>query len=117
MDSKKLSRLRRARKSRATIRELNYVRLSVHKTNKHLYAQIIQSFESGDKVLASASTSQKGDTKLKKNLEAAAIIGRSIAEQAKEKGIERVAFDRSGNRYHGRIKQIAESAREAGLQF
>ena len=117
MESKKLSRLRRARKTRAAIRELGYVRLSVHKTNKHLYAQIIQSFESGDKVLASASTVQKSDTKLKKNLESAAVIGRSIAEQAQAKGIEKVAFDRSGNKYHGRVKQIAESAREAGLQF
>lgn len=117
MDSKRSSRLRRARKARALIRELGYVRLSVHKTNKHLYAQIIQSFESGDKILASASTAQKSETSLKNNIEAAVVIGRSIAEQAQAKGIEKVAFDRSGNKYHGRIKQIADSAREAGLQF
>jgi large subunit ribosomal protein L18 len=112
------SRLRRARKTRAKIAELKVTRLCVHRSNGHIYAQIIA--ESGDKVLASASTLE---TEVRKNLAnggnvaAAAIIGKRIAEKAKKAGVTTVAFDRSGYKYHGRIKALAEAARENGLSF
>ncbi len=112
------SRLRRARKTRAKIAELKVNRLCVHRSNGHIYAQIIA--ESGDKVLASASTLE---TEVRKNLAnggnvaAAAIIGKRIAEKAKKAGVTTVAFDRSGYKYHGRIKALAEAARENGLSF
>lgn len=112
------SRLRRARKTRAKIAELKVTRLSVHRTNTHIYAQIIA--ESGDKVLASASTLEAEVRKSVKNggnVDAAAVIGKRIAEKAKAAGITSVAFDRSGYKYHGRIKALAEAARENGLSF
>ena len=112
------NRLRRARKTRAKIAELKVTRLSVHRTNTHIYAQIIA--ETGDKVLASASTLEVDVRKKVKNggnVEAAAAIGKLIAEKAKKAGITTVAFDRSGYKYHGRIKALADAARENGLSF
>jgi large subunit ribosomal protein L18 len=112
------SRLRRARKTRAKIAELKVTRLSVHRTNTHIYAQIIA--ETGDKVIASASTVEADVRKSLKNggnVEAAAVIGKRIAEKAKAAGITTVAFDRSGYKYHGRIKALADAARENGLSF
>jgi large subunit ribosomal protein L18 len=115
---KKSSRIRRARKTRAKIRELGVDRLSIYRTPRHTYAQII-SGESG-KVVATASTLNKDiqkDLKYTGNIEAAAAIGKAIAEKAKSAGIESVAFDRSGFKYHGRVKALADAAREAGLKF
>ena len=112
------NRLRRARKTRAKIAELKVTRLSVHRTNTHIYAQIIA--ETGDKVLASASTVEADVRKIVKNggnVVAAAAIGKLIAEKAKKAGITTVAFDRSGYKYHGRIKALADAARENGLSF
>ena len=111
-------RLRRALRGRVKIKELAAVRLSVHRTPRHIYAQIIA--PEGDKVLVSASTLQKdvrGELKTTGNIEAAKAVGRIIAERAKEKGIAKVAFDRSGFMYHGRVKALADAAREAGLEF
>ena len=112
------SRLRRARKTRAKIAELKVTRLSVHRSNGHISAQIIA--ETGDKVLASASTLEAEVRKSLANggnVAAAAVIGKRIAEKAKAAGITTVAFDRSGYKYHGRIKALAEAARENGLSF
>jgi len=110
---KKIARLRRAKSTRLHIRTLGVPRLSVLRTGQHLYAQIFTA--DGSKVLAAASTLEAG---LKsKNLEAAAKVGADIAAKAKAAGIEAVAFDRSGYRYHGRIKALADAAREGGLQF
>ncbi len=112
------SRQRRARKTRAKIAELKATRLCVHRTNTHIYAQIIA--ETGDKVLASASTLEKEirkDIKNGGNIAAAVIVGKRIAEKAKAAGITTVAFDRSGFRYHGRVKALADAARESGLTF
>jgi large subunit ribosomal protein L18 len=112
------NRLRRARKTRAKIAELKVTRLSVHRTNTHIYAQIIA--ESGDKVIVSASTVEANVRKNIKNggnVEAAAAIGKLIAEKAVKAGITTVAFDRSGYKYHGRIKALADAARENGLSF
>jgi large subunit ribosomal protein L18 len=108
---KKASRQRRARKARAKIRELGRARLCIHRTPRHIYAQIIDG--SGDKVLASASTL---DRELG-NADAAAMIGKVVAERAKAAGISTVAFDRSGFKYHGRVKALADAARESGLEF
>jgi large subunit ribosomal protein L18 len=116
--SKKDRRQRRAVRARAKIRELGVARLTVHRTSQHIYAQVFDS--SGASVLAAASTVQQDiakDLKGTGNVEAAKAVGRAIAERAKAKGIERVAFDRAGFMYHGRIKALAEAAREAGLQF
>ena len=115
---KKIARLRRAKSTRAHIRELGVPRLSVLRTGQHLYAQLFSA--DGSKVLAAASTTQaevRDGLKNGKNVEAAAKVGRAIAEKAKAAGIERVAFDRSGYRYHGRVKALADAAREGGLQF
>lgn len=115
---KKQSRLRRARKSRAKIRELRVPRLSVHRTAKHIYAQVIAA--DGGTVLASASTAQADVRKSLKstgNIEAAQAVGKAIADKAKSAGIEQVAFDRSGFRYHGRVKALADAAREQGLRI
>jgi len=112
------NRLRRARKTRAKIAELKVTRLSVHRTNTHIYAQIIA--ESGDMVIASASTVEADVRKSLKNggnIEAAALIGKLIAEKAVKAGVTTVAFDRSGYKYHGRIKALADAARENGLSF
>lgn len=116
--NKKIARLRRARKTRARIADLNMVRLCVFRTNSHIYAQVINA--EGNRVLASASTVEaevRGSIKSGGNTEAAALVGKRIAEKAKAAGIEKVAFDRSGFQYHGRIKALAEAARENGLSF
>jgi len=115
--SKKVQRLRRATRARAKIRELKALRLSVHRTSQHIYAQI---FDADSKVLATASTVQKTlreGVKYTGNSDAAAAVGKAIAEAAKAKGITEVAFDRSGYKYHGRVKALADAAREHGLQF
>ncbi len=115
---KKQNRLRRARKARAKIRELGASRLSIHRTPRHIYAQVIAA--DGDTVIASASTLEAEVRKGVKNggnVEAAAIVGARIAEKAKTAGVDTVAFDRSGFRYHGRVKALADAAREAGLKF
>ncbi|MGD9786650.1 MAG: 50S ribosomal protein L18 [Sulfuricellaceae bacterium] len=115
---KNQARLRRARKTRAKIAELKVNRLTVFRSNSHIYAQIIDA--SGSRVLASASTVEK-DLKAEiangGNVAAAAAVGKRIAEKAKQAGVEQVAFDRAGYRYHGRIKALAEAARENGLVF
>jgi large subunit ribosomal protein L18 len=115
---KKASRIRRALRARSKIRELGAHRLSIHRTPRHMYAQLIA--PNGSEVLASASTL---DAEVKKavkgtgNVAAAAEVGKVIAERAKKAGITEVAFDRSGFKYHGRIKALADAARENGLQF
>ena len=116
---KKQSRLRRAARARAKIRELGAFRLCIYRTPRHMYAQIIA--PGGGSVVASASTVEKafresieGHTG---NVAAAVVIGRAIAERARSAGVEKVAFDRSGFRYHGRLKALADAARENGLQF
>ncbi len=114
---KKSARLRRARRSRSKMREINALRLSVHRTPQHIYAQII---EPTGNTIVSASTIDKAlktDLKTGGNVDAATAVGKLIAERAKEKGVETVAFDRSGFKYHGRVKALAEAAREAGLKF
>jgi large subunit ribosomal protein L18 len=119
MISKNISRLRRAQATRRRIARLRAVRLSVHRTNQHIYASIISA--EGDRILASASTVEpelRGQLNGHGgNLAAAAAVGARIAEKAKAAGIESVAFDRSGFRFHGRVKALAEAAREAGLKF
>jgi len=118
MMDKNQARLRRSRKTRAKLAELKVVRLAVHRTNCHMYAQIIDA--SGGKVLASASTVEvdvRKELSNGGNAAAAAIVGKRIAEKAKSLGIEKVAFDRSGFRYHGRVKSLADAARENGLVF
>ena len=118
MSKKNLARLRRARQTRLKIREVAAVRLSVHRTNAHIYAQLTS--PAGDKVLATASSVEKdvrGQLKSGGNRKAAELIGQRIAAKAKEKGIEKVAFDRAGYRYHGRVKALADAARAGGLKF
>jgi large subunit ribosomal protein L18 len=118
MSHKNLSRLRRARQTRLKIREVAAVRLTVHRTNAHIYAQITS--PAGDKVLAAASTLDKdlrGQVKNGGNRKAAELVGGRIAAKAKEKGIDTVAFDRAGYRYHGRVKALADAARAGGLKF
>ncbi len=113
---KKASRLRRSRQTRLKIAELKVNRLAVHRTNGHIYAQILL----GDKVLASASTNEvevRKELPNGGNTKAAAAVGKRIAEKAKAAGVSVVAFDRSGFAYHGRVKALAEAAREAGLKF
>lgn len=115
---KKIARLRRAKSTRSHIRELGVPRLSVLRTGQHIYAQVFTA--DGSKVLAAASTVQadiKDGLKGNKNIEAAAKVGRTVAERALKAGVEQVAFDRSGYRYHGRVKALADAAREAGLKF
>ncbi len=119
--TKKEQRLRRSRQTRVRIAKQTVVRLSVHRTNLHIYASIIS--DDGSQVLASASTAEKevreqlGIAGKGGNASAATLIGKRIAEKAKAAGIEKVAFDRSGFAFHGRVKALAEAAREAGLQF
>ena len=116
--NKKLSRLRRARKARANIARQEVPRLTVHRSGQHIYAQVIA--PSGGQVLAAASTVQKDVSKALKstsNKAAAAAVGSAIAEKAKAAGVEQVAFDRSGFRYHGRVKELADAARAGGLKF
>lgn len=117
---KLISRKRRAKRSRMKMRELGAARLCVNRTPKHMYAQVIVAAEGGDKVLVCASTLDKevkasGGTA--GNIKSAAVVGSFIAKRALAQGIEQVAFDRSGFKYHGCIKALADAAREAGLQF
>ena len=115
---KKSARIRRAKRARAKISELGVHRLTIHRTPRHIYAQIIA--PDGGTVLASASTVEQEVRKGVKsggNVEAASIVGARIAEKARAAGIDTVAFDRSGFRYHGRVKALADAAREAGLKF
>ena len=116
MSAKKESRLRRARRARAKMRELGVHRLCVNRTPRHIYAQIIS--PDGGQILAAASTV---DASLRDgatgNVEAAGKVGKLIAERAKEAGVTKVAFDRSGYKYHGRLKALADAAREGGLEF
>ena len=118
MLNKNEARQRRARKTRAKIAEQKAVRLAIHRTNLHIYAQVISA--DGGKVLASASTLEADVRKSVGNggnAAAAALVGKRIAEKAKSAGVTAVAFDRSGYKYHGRIKALADAAREHGLQF
>ena len=115
---KKQSRMRRAVATRRKIAELRVHRLSVHRTNTHIYASIIS--PEGDRVLVSASTVEtevRKELAVGSNVAEASLVGKRVAEKAKAAGIETVAFDRSGFRYHGRVKALAEAAREAGLKF
>lgn len=115
---KKLNRLRRAKKTRAKIRELAVPRLTVHRTPRHIYAQVIAA--DGGQVLAAASTVAKdlrAELKNGGNVDAAISVGKSIAQKAVAAGVSQVAFDRAGFKYHGRVKALADAARENGLEF
>lgn len=115
---KKNSRLRRAAKSRAKLKELEVYRLSVHRTSNHIYAQVLA--HDSSKVIASASTLDaevKAGLKGTSNIAAAVAVGKAVAERAAGAGVTNVAFDRSGFKYHGRVKALADAARENGLQF
>jgi large subunit ribosomal protein L18 len=115
---KKASRIRRARRTRAKISELAVPRLTIHRTPRHIYAQVIAA--NGSDVVASASTVQaglKGQVKYTGNIDAATAVGKAIAEKALAAGVSSVAFDRSGFKYHGRVKALADAAREAGLKI
>ena len=116
--TKKQRRLRRALKTRAHIRDLSMARLTVHRTPNHIYAQVTDA--AGAKVIAAASTTQKAvreGLKNTGNVAAAKAVGRAIATRAKAAGVSKVAFDRSGFQFHGRVKALADAAREAGLEF
>ena len=118
MSDKRIARLRRARQTRIRIRENGAARLTVHRSNEHIYAQITT--PEGDKVLAAASSVEKdvrGQLKHGSTRKAAELVGQRIAAKAKEKGIESVAFDRAGYKYHGRVKALADAARAGGLKF
>ncbi|BBG60414.1 50S ribosomal protein L18 [Providencia rustigianii] len=115
---KKAARIRRATRARRKIQELGATRLVVHRTPRHIYAQVIA--PNGSETLVAASTTEKAineQVKFTGNKDAAAAVGKLIAERALEKGITVVAFDRSGFQYHGRVQALADAAREAGLQF
>ncbi len=115
---KKEKRLRRSRRARAKIKELAVNRLTIHKTPRHIYAQVIA--PNGSEVIAAVNTAQasiKSEVKYTGNCDAAVVVGKAIAEKAKEAGITKVAFDRSGFKYHGRVKSLADAARENGLEF
>jgi large subunit ribosomal protein L18 len=115
---KKTARIRRARKGRSHIRRLGMPRLTVHRSGRHIYAQVIAA--EGGNVLAAASTVQKAissELKGTNNREAAKAVGKAVAEKAVAAGVKSVAFDRSGFKYHGRVKELADAAREGGLQF
>ncbi|MDO6513934.1 50S ribosomal protein L18 [Neptuniibacter pectenicola] len=116
MNTKKQSRIRRARRSRLKMRELGATRLCVTRTPRHIYAQVISA--DGGKVLAAASTVEKDLRETTGgNVAAAETVGTLIAQRAKEAGVSKVAFDRSGYQYHGRVKALADAAREGGLEF
>lgn len=118
MNSKKQTRIRRSKRTRMKIRELGAVRLSVHRTPRHIYAQVLSA--DGAKTLASASTLDadvKSAVKATGNIDAAVAVGKLIAEKSKAAGVTSVAFDRSGFKYHGRVKALADAARENGLEF
>ncbi|MGD2056273.1 MAG: 50S ribosomal protein L18 [Gammaproteobacteria bacterium] len=115
---KKTSRIRRARRARVHIKTLGSIRLCVHRTPQHIYAQIIS--PQGDRVVASASTLDgdiRKDVAKTGGVAAATVVGKVIAERARAAGVSRVAFDRSGFKYHGRVKALADAAREGGLEF
>jgi len=115
---KKNSRLRRAKKTRSRIKDIGTERLSVYRSPRHIYAQVTSA--DGSNVIASASTllsEVKESVKNSGNIEAASVVGKAIAERAVKAGITKVAFDRSGFKYHGRVKALAEAARENGLEF
>jgi large subunit ribosomal protein L18 len=114
---KKTARLRRAKPTRAKLKQLGALRLTVHRTPRHIYAQVV---EPAGRTIAAASTldkSLRSEVKHGGNVSAAVAVGKLIAERCKEKGIENVSFDRSGFKYHGRVKALADAAREAGLKF
>ena len=116
--NKKDQRLRRAKRGRMKSKELESVRLCIHRTPRHIYAQIISA--NGASVLACASTLDKqfkGKLKSTGNIEAAQLVGKLVAQRALDAGISEVAFDRAGFKYHGRVKALADAAREGGLQF
>ena len=116
MNLKKSARLRRAKRTRSKISQLGINRLCVYRTPRHIYAQIIS--EQGDQIMASASTLEKENRNNNTgNVEAANTVGKLIAKRSIEAGIDKVAFDRSGYAYHGRVKALAEAARESGLKF
>ena len=118
MKDKNIARVRRSLATRRKISELKVARLTVHRSNSHIYAQVID--PSNTRVLAAASTVEaevRKELKSGSNVAAAVLVGRRIAEKAKSAGIESVAFDRAGYKYHGRVKALAEAAREAGLKF
>lgn len=118
MNDKKIARVRRAKRTRAKISELGAFRLTVNRTPRHIYAQVISPVDGS--VVATASTVQsvlRSTLKSTGNVEAAAAVGKLIAERSKEAGITEIAFDRSGFKYHGRIKALADAARENGLKF
>jgi len=121
MLNKKEQRLRRARQTRIRIALQGAARLTVNRTNLHIYASVISG--DGSKVLATASTAEAevrqslGGSGKGGNVAAAQVVGKRLAEKAKAAGVDRVAFDRSGFAYHGRVKALADAAREAGLQF
>ena len=117
---KKTARLRRGLRTRYKIRELGVHRLCVHRTLGHIYAQIIIPEAAGDRTLAAASTLEpalRTSLKSTSNIEAAKVVGKAIAEKAKALGVTQVAFDRSGFKYHGRVKALADAARENGVEF
>jgi large subunit ribosomal protein L18 len=118
MKDKNQARVRRSKRTRHVIKNVHAVRLTVHRSNGHIYAQVIDA--TGSKVLACASTVEpevRANLKNGGNVAAAVLIGKRIAEKAKQAGVEAVAFDRSGYRYHGRVKALADAARENGLKF
>lgn len=116
--NKKLTRIRRGKRTRYKARAAGALRLCIHRTPRHIYAQVIDDQQSN--VLASSSSVEAGvrsEVKYTGNVEAAKVVGKLIAERAKEKGVSKVAFDRSGFKYHGRVQALADAAREAGLEF
>lgn len=118
MNAKKIARIRRASRGRAKIKELGAFRLCVNRTPRHIYAQVIA--PNGSQVVAAASTVEgaiKAGVKYTGNVDAAKAVGKAIAEKAKAAGVTKVAFDRSGFKYHGRVKALADAAREHGLEF
>jgi large subunit ribosomal protein L18 len=118
MHDKSTARIRRAQRTRRRIGELNTARLTVHRSNCHIYAQVIEA--GGARVLASASTAEREVRAAQAkggSVQAAAEVGKRIAQKAKQLGIESIAFDRAGYKYHGRVKALAEAARENGLKF
>lgn len=117
MSNKNEGRLRRARKTRAHIRTLGVHRLSIHRTPRHIYAQIIEPNSASTTVAAASTVEAIEGLKSTGNVDAAKRVGALIAERAKAKGITKVAFDRSGFKFHGRVKALADAAREAGLEF
>ena len=116
--AKRVNRLKRAKRTRLAIRESNSLRLTVHRTPRHMYAQVIGWIDGGDRVLVQASTLDKTLSSVSGgNVDAASAVGALVAERAVAAGVRKVAFDRSGYKYHGRVKALAEAARAGGLEF